>query len=66
MSNTHSDDCYVWGQAIQETMAARGCEMTLDESRQFVRALLRLVELGALVAVAPDDRDEPGSQVAAT
>jgi len=43
MSKPHSDDGYVWGQAIQEAMAARGCEMTLDESRQFVRELIELI-----------------------
>ncbi|PKQ16721.1 MAG: hypothetical protein CVT67_02825 [Actinobacteria bacterium HGW-Actinobacteria-7] len=62
MSTTRSDDNYVWGQAIQEAMAARGCEMTLEESRQFVRTLLGLFECGAFVFVDAEGNDLPWDQ----
>ena len=40
---------HVFGEAMQEAMAKHGCELTLEESQQFSRTLLRLFELGALV-----------------
>lgn len=41
----------VFGQAMQQAMASRGCHLSLDESRQLTRSLMRLAELGALVPI---------------
>lgn len=50
----------VFGEAMQQLMERRGCHLTLDESKQFVRSLLRLVEIGALVAAeSPAAHAEP-------
>lgn len=48
-----------FGAAMQEVMARRGCDLTLDEAAEFSRSLLRLVELGVLVPV-DDGRDRGG------
>jgi len=51
----------VFGEAIQAAMAARGCHLSLEESQQFARSLIRLFELGALTFDPPmggvDDED---------
>lgn len=36
------------GEAMQAAMKKRGCDLTLEESREFSVTLLRLYELGAL------------------
>jgi len=50
---------HVVGEAMQQLMAERGCNLTLEESRRFVLDLLRLVELGAIVPVEPPPAGEP-------
>lgn len=47
----------VFGEAIQEVMARRGCDLTLEESQHFARTLLDLISKGLIVAdssVKPD------------
>ena len=63
MSKEDSAPQRVWGQNIQELMARRGCELTLEEAQELVRTFLRLVDLGALKPIAPDEAVEfPAAQ----
>jgi hypothetical protein len=49
-----------FGWHIQQVMAEeRGCVLTAEEAAEFARRLLRLVELGALVAVTPTEYPAP-------
>ena len=47
----------VFGEAIQEAMARKGCDLTLEESRHFARTLLDLISKGVIVA---DSSVKPG------
>lgn len=47
----------VFGEGIQAAMAARGHELTLAESQEFAKSLLRLFELGALVFYDADGNE---------
>jgi len=47
----------VFGEAIQEVMARRGCDLTLEESQHFARTLLDLIGAGVIVA---DSSVKPG------
>ncbi|MHB1020110.1 MAG: hypothetical protein ACYC1R_07880 [Coriobacteriia bacterium] len=47
----------VFGEAIQEAMARRGCDLTLEESQHFARTLLDLISEGVIVA---DSSVKPG------
>jgi nitrogen fixation/metabolism regulation signal transduction histidine kinase len=42
----------VFGEAIQEAMARKGCDLTLEESRHFAQTLLDLISAGVIVADA--------------
>ena len=59
-----------FGEAIQAAMAARGCILTLDESKRFALTLIRLAELGALtfepLQIHNDDEGEVTQEAAAT
>ena len=50
----------VFGEAIQEAMARRGCDLTLEESQQFARTLLDLISKGGIVA---DSSVRPGAEI---
>lgn len=47
----------VFGEAIQAAMAARGHELTLAESQEFAKSLLRLFELGAFIFYDADGNE---------
>lgn len=47
----------VFGEAIQEAMARKGCDLTLEEAQHFARTLLDLISKGGIVA---DSSVKPG------
>lgn len=55
--NAEEADDNTPGRAMQKAMAERGCELSLDEAREFSRSLLRLFELGALVFYDADGNE---------
>lgn len=57
MSEEQEERSPVFGEAMQRAMAARGCELSLEESQQFVRRLLDLFEHGLLVFVDADGNE---------
>lgn len=50
----------VFGEAIQEAMARRGCDLTLEESQHFARTLLDLISAGVIAADPPV---KPGGEI---
>lgn len=47
----------VFGEAIQEAVARKGCDLTLEESQHLARTLLGLISKGLIVA---DSSLKPG------
>lgn len=62
MERPESQKKRVFGEAMQAAMKAKGCDLTLEESRQLVRQLLHLVEIGALVSHEAEDREVESPQ----
>lgn len=50
----------MFGEAIQEAMAQKGCDLTLEESQHFARNLIHLIGEGVIVA---DPSVRPGAEI---
>ena len=51
----------MFGEAVQEAMARKGCDLTLEESQHFARTLLDLISAGVIVANTSMEPDAQSS-----